>query len=108
MALDNSINVNVAKRFKRVYDALEKQGEVKNKSQFAQKLQTQPPNISGIFEVAKPAPKVEVKPVKKGKNTKAKKALAPRYPTFKMIFQLSKVYGVNAHWMITGKGEMFV
>lgn len=104
MAADNTVNISVAKRFKRVYDALEKEGLVKNKAHFAERLHTAPPNITGIFLVAKPEPKT---PPAKGKKAKAPK-VAARYPTLKMIHLLTKLYKVNAHWLITGKGDMFV
>lgn len=108
MAIEKTIDLAVAKRFKRVYDVLKKEELVKNQSQFADKLKTMPPNITGIFEQAKPAPKVVAKPIAKGKGKpKGRKPITPRYPTVKMIFHLSKTYGVNAHWLITGKGDMF-
>ena len=111
MATANTIDLGVAKRFKRAFDALVKDGKVKNQSQFAEKLKTVPPNITGIFEVTKPAPKAVAKPAAKtsGKGkAKVRKPLAPRYPTLKMIYHLTQRYGVNAHWLITGKGDMFI
>ena len=108
MAIEKTIDVSVAKRFKRVFDALQKDGKVKNRSHFAGKLKTVPPNITGIFENAKPAPKEVAKPVGKGKSKVKVKTITPRYPTVRMIFYLAKTYNVNANWLITGKGDMFI